>query len=239
MGLTRMVLSDVAKRLKARSKAKTPKAKTPKAKTPKVTTPKEAKLVVGAGGKSDPKVGRYGAGQEQQRGGATKTAKDAMSDAEKDTLARTRSAKGSLERAKTLKKGSLAQLQDEYQHLTKGAKNAERLKGSKSKFYKVFKKRGMRAVAPKSTSKKASKALGLKKTKAKPKSILEGYKETKQKHSDIIDFKKGGMTGAGLYPAEMARSGTMSQAKRKKNMKKGGSISYKMTGGQVVSHGYD
>jgi len=230
MGLTRMVLSDVAKRLKARSKAKTPKVT-----TPKVTTPKEAKLVVGAGGKSDPKVGRYGAGQEQQRGGATKTAKDAMSDAEKDTLARQRSAKGSLARAKKLKPGSIEQLQDEYQHLTKGAKNAERLKGSKSKFYKVFKKLGMRAVAPKSTSKKASKALGLKKTKA----ILEGYKETKQKHSDIIDFKKGGMTGAGLYPAEMARSGTMSQAKRKKNMKKGGSISYKMTGGQVVSHGYD
>jgi len=231
MGLTRMVLSDVAKRLKARSKAK----------TPKVTTPKEAKLVVGAGGKSDPTVGRYGAGQEQQRGGATKTAKDAMSDAEKDTLARTRSAKGSLERSKKLEPGSLAQLQDEYQNLNKGAKNAERLKGSKSKFYEVFKKLGMRAVPPKSTSKTASKALGIKKKtpKAKSKSILEGYKETKQKHSDIIDFKKGGMTGAGLYPAEMARSGTMSQAKRKKNMKKGGSISYKMTGGQVVSHGYD
>ena len=235
MGLTRMVLSDVAKRLKARSKAKTPKAKTPKAKTPKVTTPKEAKLVVGAGGKSDPKVGRYGAGQEQQRGGATKTAKDAMSDAEKDTLARTRSAKGSLERSKKLEPGSLAQLGDEYDKLIPSAKRAERMKGSKSKFLKVFKARGMAAIAPKSTPKGIKK----KTPKAKPKSILEGYKETKQKHSDIIDFKKGGMTGAGLYPAEMARSGTMSQAKRKKNMKKGGSISYKMTGGQVVSHGYD
>ena len=49
----------------------------------------------------------------------------------------------------------------------------------------------------------------------------------------------GGMTGVGLYPAEMARAGTMSQAKRKRYMKKGGGISYKMSGGQVVSHGYD
>ena len=49
----------------------------------------------------------------------------------------------------------------------------------------------------------------------------------------------GGMTGVGLYPAEMARAGTMSQAKRKRYMKKGGGITYKMSGGQVVSHGYD
>ena len=49
----------------------------------------------------------------------------------------------------------------------------------------------------------------------------------------------GGMTGVGLYPAEMARAGTMSQAKRKRYMKKGGGITYKMTGGQVVAHGYD
>jgi len=207
MGLTRMVLSDVAKRLKAR-----PKAKTPKVETPKVTTPKEAGLVRGAGDKSDPKVGRYGAGQKQQRGGATKTAKDAMSDAEKARLAGQRSAKGSLERAKKLEPGSLTQLQDEYDKLIPSAKRAERLKGSKSKFIKVFKARGMAAVSPKSTSKEAEKTLGL---------------------------KGGGMTRQGLYPAEMARAGTMSQARRKRYMKKGGGISYKMTGGQVVSHGYD
>ena len=135
-----------------------------------------------------------------------------MSPKEKARLARQRSAKGSLARAKTLKKGSLAQLKDEYHHLTKGDKRAERLKGSESKFYKVFKDEGMKPVSPTSTSKKAKKSLGL---------------------------KGGGMTRAGLYPAEMARSGTMSQAKRKKYMKKGGKITYKMTGGQVVSHSYD
>ena len=52
--------------------------------------------------------------------------------------------------------------------------------------------------------------------------------------------KFGGMTGEGLYPAEEARSGIMSQVRRKKYMKKGGKvISYKMTGGQVVGAGYD
>jgi hypothetical protein len=52
--------------------------------------------------------------------------------------------------------------------------------------------------------------------------------------------KGGGMTGEGLYPAEEARSGIMSQVRRKKYMKKGGKvISYKMTGGQVVGAGYD
>ena len=55
-----------------------------------------------------------------------------------------------------------------------------------------------------------------------------------------IKKKGGGMTGEDLYPAEEARSGTMSQAKRKKYMKKGGKvITYKMTGGQVVGAGYD
>ena len=61
----------------------------------------------------------------------------------------------------------------------------------------------------------------------------------KIKKKNKVNKAGGGMTGVGLYPAEMARAGTMSQAKRKRYMKKGGGISYKMSGGQVVSHGYD
>ena len=69
----------------------------------------------------------------------------------------------------------------------------------------------------------------------------EKYSEPEGEYLEGVKVKKagGGMTGVGLYPAEMARAGTMSQAKRKRYMKKGGGISYKMTGGQVVSHGYD
>jgi len=81
----------------------------------------------------------------------------------------------------------------------------------------------------------------------RPPSIFEQKKRKKLGRSPgamggkIKKVKKagGGMTGVGLYPAEMARAGTMSQARRKRYMKKGGKITYKMTGGQVVSHSYD
>ena len=76
---------------------------------------------------------------------------------------------------------------------------------------------------------------------------LAKFKHDKKQKKRTMGGKKmkkvnkagGGMTGVGLYPAEMARAGTMSQAKRKRYMKKGGGITYKMSGGQVVSHGYD
>ena len=42
-----------------------------------------------------------------------------------------------------------------------------------------------------------------------------------------------GMTRVGLYPAEMARAGTMSEAKRKRYVKGGGTVK-KRSGGQVI-----
>ena len=69
----------------------------------------------------------------------------------------------------------------------------------------------------------------------RPDRIKKKKKTAKKK----VKIAGGGMTGVGLYPAEMARAGTMSQAKRKRYMKKGGKITYRMTGGQVVDHGYD
>jgi len=71
---------------------------------------------------------------------------------------------------------------------------------------------------------------------------IEGYlgKPVKlYKKKKKVKKAGGGMTGVGLYPAEMARAGTMPQTRRKRYMKKGGGISYKMSGGQVVSHSYD
>ena len=41
------------------------------------------------------------------------------------------------------------------------------------------------------------------------------------------------MSHIGLYPAEEARSGTMSEAKRKRYMKKGGKVSYRNIGGVI------
>ena len=54
----------------------------------------------------------------------------------------------------------------------------------------------------------------------------------KKKKTSKKKVKKagGGMTGVGLYPAEMARAGTMSQAKRKRYMKNGGKVGKKEQG---------
>ena len=75
---------------------------------------------------------------------------------------------------------------------------------------------------------------------ADPSGVVRHSKKKKKKPTKVRKANRGGMTGEGLYPAEEARSGTMSQVRRKKYMKKGGKvISYKMTGGQVVGAGYD
>ena len=181
-------LADVAKRLKTRPKSKTTTKKRIAKKKPKDAPlqkhfisnlakkrhggrRKAAKMVQGAGDKSDPKVGKFGAGQKQARGGATPSAKEAMSSTEKDKLARQKAAAGSFKRAQGLKKGSIKQLEDAYDKLTAGAKRAQglkkgsikqledaydkltagakraqRLKGTKSKYYPVFKKRNMKPM---------------------------------------------------------------------------------------------
>lgn len=130
---------------------KPPKPKTKaKAKTKPKPTPKRqvkgAKMIQGAGDKSDPGVGKSRAGQKQARQSATKQAKIGMSDKEKDKLARDKAAAGSFKRAQGLKKGSIKQLEDAYDKLTAGAKRAQRLKGTKSKYYPVFKKRNMKPM---------------------------------------------------------------------------------------------
>jgi len=97
--------------------------------------------------------------------------------------------------------------------------------------------------APKKITPAKQKAIN----KAAPviKKITKGYKKgspvkfAPKPEKPIKPKAHGGMTHQGLYPAEEARSGTMSQTKRKKYMKKGGVITYRMTGGQVVDAGYD
>ena len=58
-------------------------------------------------------------------------------------------------------------------------------------------------------------------------------KINKAKAGGVVKKAGGGMTRQGLYPAEEARSGTMSQAKRKRYMKKGGKVSYRNMGGVI------
>ena len=58
-------------------------------------------------------------------------------------------------------------------------------------------------------------------------------KINKAKAGGVVKKAGGGMTRQGLYPAEEARSGTMSEAKRKRYMKKGGKVSYRNIGGVI------
>ena len=97
-------------------KAMADKLKARKSKPKKTTvTRSEAKLVEGSGDMSDPtnRAGKMRAGAQQRRGGATSQARDAMSDREKDSLARSKAARGSYKRSQKLKKGSLTQLSDQ------------------------------------------------------------------------------------------------------------------------------
>ena len=83
---------------------------------------------------------------------------------------------------------------------------------------------------------------------SKRKSVYQGMTKSEIKEMDMTKKKKmgggkvvkrnmgGGMNRQGLSPAEEARSGTMSQAKRKKYMKSGGAVKRK-TGGTVKRKG--
>ena len=102
----------IKKGLTASYKAIADKLKSRKSKPKKTTaTRSEAKLVEGSGDMSDPtnRAGKMRTGTQQRRGGATSQARDAMSDREKDKLARSKAARGSYKRSQKLKKGSLAQ----------------------------------------------------------------------------------------------------------------------------------
>ena len=69
--------------------------------------------------------------------------------------------------------------------------------------------------------------------------LLKGYKRgeqnkgTKSKYWPAIKARGGKMSHVGLSPAEEARSGTMSEKKRAKNMAYGGKVKKYSKGGRV------
>ena len=252
---------EVARRLQARPETTTKKRIAKK--KPTTTTPKAAKMAQGAGDKSDPKVGKFGAGQNQARGGATPAAKEAMSSTEKDKLARQRAAAGSFKRAQGLKKGSIKQLEDAYDKLTASAKRAQRLKGTKSKYYPVFKKRGMKPMKRggpigSTTKPKERPVDGIKTAAAQPswmkglsqkeidsilgkpsrdsEGVLRSDKKKKKKKKKVITAKEGRKV---LKPVDQAKNPGLAKlpTKVRNNMgfaKKGGKVSYRKGGGQAL-----
>ena len=191
---------------------------------------KGAKQVAGAGDMSD--APRY---QKGRKAGAKLPS--GISPKESAKLARKKQQIG---RAKVRAKGGKTALQIEWDDLKLSAKREEKKKfreGKKTPFASIIKKEQPKKRKP---VKKVSQE------KADEEAMEEAMKVMGIKKSDwgkksggVVKKAGGGMTRQGLYPAEMARAGTMSQARRKRYMKKGGGISYKMTGGQVVDHGYD
>ena len=184
-----------------------------------------AKQMAGAGDMSD--APRY---QKGRRAGAKPPS--GIPPKESAKLARKKQQIG---RAKVRARGDKKALQIEWDDLIPSAKRAEKKKfmeGKETPFDSIIKKmkkdtrKPVELVSQKEANeeamRQAAESIGLPK-----------------KSGGVVKKAGGGMTRQGLYPAEMARAGTMSQARRKRYMKKGGSISYKMTGGQVVSHGYD
>ena len=232
----------VSKGLKKKKPSSVPK------KTKSPTKKKGAGLMEGSGMGSQPKGGpRNIVGRSEEP-----TMKAAVTDKQKDNLARQKAAKGSLKRAKTLKRNSMEELADTYDKMLKGAQRAERLKKN-SIFLPLFKKRGMANISKKAGGPVIKrKTSGPTKPKVKTPDWMKGLSEDrikemlggpkpsgerrtkiKKKPSKVRKAKAGGpvvkkagsgMTRQGLYPAEEARSGTMSQAKRKRYMKSGGVV---------------
>ena len=210
-------------------------------KPPKSHTQSPGTEIEGAGDMSIPSQGiMKGAGRRAGSGSPH------MSLKEKDRLVRTKSGRGAAKRAEELKKnkpGSLQALGAEYDGLTKSAKRAEQAKGKKSKFWKLVKHRGKWAKGGQVVKKyKKGKQIAsadwmqgltneeIKQILGSPPTDKEGVtRHTKRKknkpHKKKVSIKTakagGQMSRVGLSPAEEARSGTMSEAKRKKYQRGG------------------
>ena len=147
----------------------------------------------------------------------------------------------------------LQDLQYEFDGLLKGVKRKEQLKGSKSKFYPVFKARGMKPLktgGPVVKTKFGTSGLlagmagmgsGAKAMAKKPKRKIIKKKKVNKENS--LKKKAGGGLVGGQKKLDVNRDGkiTGSDFKMLKMNKKkyGGKINYRMKGGQVVDAGYD
>ena len=107
---------------------------------------KAANMIVGAGDDSQATKGP----KAKNKKGRDETGfmKEAISDKDKDNLAKSNAARGSYKRSLTLKKNSMEELADTYDKMLKGRQRAERVKKN-SRFLPLFKKRGYANLARK------------------------------------------------------------------------------------------
>ena len=142
----------VSKGLKKKTTSKVPTS------TKSPTKKKGASLIEGSGVGSQPKGGpKVTAGRSE-----VPYMKEAVSDKQKDSLARNKAALGSFEVSKKLKPGSREKLQDEFQKLKPSAKRFEAIKfiktGKASKYTPLFSKPGKK-LTPAELKPKSDKSI--------------------------------------------------------------------------------
>jgi len=201
--------------LKKKKKSSVPK------KTKSSTKRKGANLMEGSAMGSQPKGGpRNIVGRSEEP-----TMKDAVSDKQKDKLARQKAAKGSFKRAKTLKRNSMEELADTYDKMLKGAQRAERLKKN-SRFLPLFKKRGMANISKKAGGPVIKrKTSGPTKPKVKTPDWMKGLSEDRIKE----------MLG-GPKPSGERRTKIKKKPSKVRKAKAGGPVIKKRGGGQVYKY---
>tara|TARA_A100000171_G_C2098920_1_gene128599 strand:+ start:106 stop:1047 length:942 start_codon:yes stop_codon:yes gene_type:complete len=127
---------------------------------------KAARLMEGAG--DDSQATRGPKAKNKKGRDETGFMKEAISDKDKENLARSNAARGSYKRSLTLKKNSMEELADTYDKMLKGRQRAERLKKN-SRFLPLFKKRGYANLAKKAggpvIKRKAGQRIGTPKVK--------------------------------------------------------------------------
>ena len=227
-------------------------------KTKSPTKRKGANLMEGSGMGSQPEGGpRVIVGRSEEP-----TMKDAVTDKQKDSLARQKAARGSFEVSKKLKTGSRAKLQDEWQKMTKPFQRAEAVKflqtGKQSKFAPLFSnKAGNWGPAElKSKSDKSILALvGL----GGVEYAAKKYKENKKKKNKkpVVKRKTSGPTKpkvktpdwmkglsedrikemlGGPKPSGERRTKIKKKPSKVRKAKAGGPVIKKMGGGQVYKY---
>ena len=234
-------------------KKKKPSSVLKKTKSP--TKRKGATLMEGSGMGSQPEGGpRVIVGRSEEP-----TMKAAVTDKQKDSLARQKAAKESFDVSKKLKPGSRAALQDEFQKLTPSAKRFEAIKfiktGKPSKYTPLFKKPGKK-LTPAELKPKSDKSILALVGLGGAEYLSKKYQENKKKKKPVVKRKTSGPTKPkvktpdwmkGLSPAQIQEikggplpSGYRSGKKIKKKPSKvrkakaGGPVVKRYGGGKVI-----
>ena len=188
---------------------------------------KAANLIVGAGGASQPKGGPkniVGRSKEPDM-------QLAISNKDKDNLAKSNAARGSYKRSLTLEKNSMAELEDTYDKFLKGRQRAERLKKN-SRFLPLFKKRGYANIAKKAGGTVIKRKTGRKIGTPKVKKIMPDDSFMKGLSQDAIDDILGRpkRDATGVKRSSKKKKGNTKVAMKRKA---GGKVIKKMAGGSL------